>query len=456
MNLPALRSRAATWVFGLVQLASVALLLVAGPALADVELRVEGRPVNAPIQAFVTVTDANGPVPGLDEGDFTVSLDGVPLTLSAGDLTLPPALDPNQHVSVVFAMDYSVSVVNSWRTQMEDAVVNFIGAMEPGDYAAVIKYNTDSGATVVVEFTEIDGGPGNSALVDGVRSDYGGNGSNTLDALIEALQHIEASQATLPQGPKAIILVGDGGENGSTATEADVIALANELSIPIFTIGVGEFDLPGRQAMLDNLGSETSGEFYPAPDAAAIDNAYVDVSELLNNEYLITIQSGLMDCEPHVLEVAVQGQAAPATATFTRRVCDTEPDPFSFTSLSDRAPSTGATSNTVTITGIEKPAHISVINGNYSIGCAEGAFTVDPGTIENGQTVCVRHQSSSEFSTPKTTTLTVGGFAATFTTTTRADGGGGGGGDGGGGVTGLLELLLGLGGLLLARRRIAA
>ncbi len=118
-------------------------------------------------------------------------------------------------------------------------------------------------------------------------------------------------------------------------------------------------------------------------------------------------------------------------------------------------PAAELTSNTVTITGIEVPAHISVITGTYSIGCT-GTFTSAPGTINSGQTVCVGQRASDNFSTSKTSTLTIGGVASTFTTTTRAQGnGGGGGGGGGGGATGVLELLLGLGVLLLGRRRAA-
>ncbi len=180
------------------------------------------------------------------------------------------------------------------------------------------------------------------------------------------------------------------------------------------------------------------------------------MADLLNNEYLIAYVSAITDCGEHEIEVEVPSTAEPAVSVaFTRRVCDTEPDPFSFTSRTGLAPSTGATSETVTITGIEVPAHISVIGGTYSIGCTD-TFTNDPDTIESGDTVCVRHQTSAAFSTDKTTTLTVGGFAATFTTTTGAQGGGGGnGGSGGGGATGLFELMLGFAALIFGRRRMA-
>ncbi len=439
---------------------SAALLVLsamfAAPAQAQVvvELRVEGRPADAPIQAFVKVTDAGVPVPSLDETDFTVLLDGAPLTIASGDVTLPPSLDPTQRVSVVFAMDYSASVVNLHRADMEAAVNAFIAAMLPGDHAAVVKFNATNpaGASVVTAFTEIDdGGPNDIALNAGVNSDYPGNGTNMADALLVALEHLQTSSATLPPGPKAIILIGDGSNSDGTASVEDVIAQANADSIPIFTIGIGEFSGPGRTAALTDLGLQTGGAFFPAPDAADIENAYVTVGDLLNNEYLISIVNGITDCAPHELEVTVMGVTD--SAIFTRRTCDTEPDAFTFTSLTDRAPGTGVTSNTVTITGIEVPAHISVIQGNYSIGCTE-TFINTPGNIASGETVCLRHQSSAAFSTAHTTTLTVGGFAATFTSTTRADSGGGGGGGGGGGALGFLALL-GLGSLLLARRRVA-
>ena len=428
------------------------------PAWADVEVRVEARPLSEPIQVFVKVTDAGGnPVPGLTADDFTVREDGVALLTADLDLTLPPSLDPNQHVSVVFAMDYSASVVRVARAEMEAAVINFIGTMVDGDFAAIIKFNATNpaGASVVVPFTKIDSGAGNPALIAGVQSDYPGNGTNTLDALMLALNHMVTPPAPLPDGPKAVILVGDGGDSGSAASEEDVVALANENSVPIFTIGVGDFASPGRTDLLDGLATESGGEFFPAPDAEDIEEAYTFVADLLSNEYLIAYVSAIADCGEHEIEVEVPSTGDPTVSVpFTRRVCDTEPDPFSFTARTGLAPSTGATSNTVTITGIEVPAHISIISGTYSIGCTD-EFTNDPDTIEAGDTVCVRHQTSAAFSTDKTTTLWVGGFAATFTTTTGAQGGGGGGDSGGGGATGLFELLLGFAALLFGRRRMA-
>lgn len=423
-------------------------VLAAVPAWADVALRVEAQPITEPIQAFVTVTDVNGnPVAGLTAADFTVTLDGVPVVIQPAYLTLPPAQDPDQKVSVVLAMDFSTSVTRFARAALEDAVIAFIDAMNDGDFAAIVKFNGELGASIVQPFVAIDHGTNSAALAAVVMEDYPGSGTNMYDALQLSLEHFITPPNPLPPGPKAVILVSDGLETDSFATESGVISLANDDSIPIFTIGVGDFSEPRPLERLTVLAEETGGIFLPAPTDVEIAASYATLSQLLNNEYLLTIASGITDCAEHTLEITVAGQAAPASAIFTRRNCDVLPDPFSFASQTGLRTNRSATSNTITITGIETAATINSSNGRYSIGCND-VFTNTSGTISNGQTVCVSHTTSTEFSTSKVTTLTVGDGSATFTTTTRAEPA-----SGGGGATGALELLIGL--WLLKRRRTA-
>lgn len=445
---------------------SLALLgsLVAGTAVAAVDVRVEGRPASAPIEVYVTVTDlAGNPLGGYDETDFEVTIDGNPITIGSGDLTQPPSQDPNQQVSVVFTMDYSPSVVDAARADMEQAVVDFIDGMNDGDFAAVVKFNNThpNGASVVASFTEVVNGAGNNPTLEAAaRSDYPGDGTNLLDALGVSLNQILTPPAPLPNGPKAIVLVSDGGEFDSTeVTQSEVLALANANSIPIFTIGVADISEPGFEELLTALAGETGGDFFPAPTPETIAAAYDTILVRLLNEYLLTITGsiadGITDCAEHDLSVTVTGQAT-VIVPFTRRTCDTEPDAFSFTAQTGLDRNEVVTSNEVTINGIEVPAHISVLLGTYSIGCGpnDADFTDQPGTIAAGDTVCVRQTASGQTSTTKVSTLTIGGVAGTFSTTTAAATGGGGGG-GGGGAFGLFELLLAFSAVLFGRRRTA-
>lgn len=96
---------------------------------------------------------------------------------------------------------------------------------------------------------------------------------------------------------------------------------------------------------------------------------------------------------------------------------DTTPDSFSFAAQTGVDFATELNSNTVTITGINTAADISVSNGSYSIGC-DGGFTTATGTIGAGDSVCVSHTSAATCLTSVTTQLTVGGVVADFVSTT--------------------------------------
>ena len=97
---------------------------------------------------------------------------------------------------------------------------------------------------------------------------------------------------------------------------------------------------------------------------------------------------------------------------------DTTPDAFSFTAQTGVALSTLATSNTITVAGINTVSPISIVGGTYSVN--GGAYTAVAGTVSNGGTVTVQQTSSASFGTLTTSTLTIGGVAGTFDVTTLA------------------------------------
>ena len=104
------------------------------------------------------------------------------------------------------------------------------------------------------------------------------------------------------------------------------------------------------------------------------------------------------------------------TFSVTTRGADTTPDAFSFTDQTNVTLSTVITSNSITVTGIETAAAISVSGGEYAID--GGAFTNTAGTVTNGQTVTVQHTSSSLFTTVTSTLLSIGGIDGLFSSTT--------------------------------------
>ena len=390
----AVRARTLAWF--IVLCVGPAMTLVA-PAEAEVVVRVESRPSSEPVEAYVKVTGNAGPVSGLDASDFRIWVDDVEIAIQPTDFTLPTSQGGDRHVSVVFVMDYSGTIQSTALAALESAVRGFINQMAIGDEAAIIKFNASRGIEVVHEFVPIDGGANNDSLKAAVNSDYPGTGSPVLDAVLLGVNQFVTPPHPLPAGPKAIILVSDGGENQSDATQNEVIALANANSIPVFTIGIGDVTQPGRTELMQGLGDETGGIYYPPePNDEHIDEAYASIAELLSNEYLIKFVDGIADCAVHSLRVKVTGQDA-VKVRYTRRACDTEPNPFGFTALSGVDPNETVTSDEVAIGGITDgvPAHISVLQGSYSIGCS-GTFTANPGQIADGETVCVQQQASGE------------------------------------------------------------
>ncbi|HXW09120.1 MAG TPA: VWA domain-containing protein [Steroidobacteraceae bacterium] len=292
---------------------------------AAVTLRVDAQPVADPIQVFVNVTSAAGaPVTGLQAGDFAVRVDGT--TVSSPTFSLPPASGGGK-VSVVLAMDMSQSVQNAALESMQQAVIGFLDSMQNGDYAAIVKFNNTNPdkASLVQDFTPIDGGAGNSALESAVMAPYPGSGSNVLDGVTLAINTLGSPSVALPSGPKAIVLVSDGRDNASTATLDTVVSAATAASIPVFTIGVGDLTTTGGR-LLSDLATRTGAEYIPAPDNGDIAEAYARISQRLGNEYVLTFNSSITDCNSHSVQVDVAGNGS-ATSQFQRCTDSGNPPP---------------------------------------------------------------------------------------------------------------------------------
>src|SRR5688572_17285374 len=117
---------------GHVVLGIVSTMALVAPARADVDVRVESRPADAPIEAFIKVKTNNVPVAGLTAADFRIFVDGEEVPIAPADFTLPPAQGGPQSVSVVMVMDYSGSVQSTALNALETAVKDFINQMAPG------------------------------------------------------------------------------------------------------------------------------------------------------------------------------------------------------------------------------------------------------------------------------------------------------------------------------------
>ena len=126
--------------------------------------------------------------------------------------------------------------------------------------------------------------------------------------------------------------------------------------------------------------------------------------------------TSLASTGPVTIEVTDdEGQTGTVTVQIQPTV-DSMPDAFSFPAVTGAAVSTIVQSAQITVSGISAPAAIGVAGGEYSIN--GGAFTSQPGTVVNGNTVRVRLTSAPIGSTTTSAALTIGGVSALFSVTT--------------------------------------
>lgn len=99
---------------------------------------------------------------------------------------------------------------------------------------------------------------------------------------------------------------------------------------------------------------------------------------------------------------------------------DTQPEPFAFVEQTGVDPRTRRFSNTITISGINRPTTISVSGPSSAYSVNGAAAVTAAGMVVSGDTVRVQHLSSTDSNTTVVTTLTVGGVTGVFRTTTNA------------------------------------
>lgn len=97
---------------------------------------------------------------------------------------------------------------------------------------------------------------------------------------------------------------------------------------------------------------------------------------------------------------------------------DTTPDQFTLIDQNNLARSTPVESNVITVSGINAPTTISVDVGEYRVNA--GTYTSTASTVNNGDTVQLRNDTSPDYSTSVDMVCDIGGVTDTWTITAEA------------------------------------
>jgi len=124
----------------------------------------------------------------------------------------------------------------------------------------------------------------NTPTKNELRSQYGG-GTLLYDALSDASKEVMKNQ----QGRKALIVLSDGGENGSNASLADAVQEAQRTNTLIYTILFtdGGFGSDFGKRVMERLAKETGGSYFEVSKKLTIDQVFAQIEEDLRSQYSI-------------------------------------------------------------------------------------------------------------------------------------------------------------------------
>ena len=221
-----------------------------------------------------TVSDTKGhQVKGLSKDDFHI--------IEAGqDQTIQFVRPEDTPATVGLVIDNSGSMRRK-RSDVIDAAVAFAEAGNPQDEIFIVNFNerVSMGLPAEMAFTsdlnQLRAALGNTRA-EGKTALY--------DAVAAALKHVQ----TGTQQRKALVVISDGGDNASGATESDVLALAEQSNATIYTIEIDDPDDKDQNPkVLQDLERLTAGEAYRAKSLDELPGIWRKIAGGIRDQYTI-------------------------------------------------------------------------------------------------------------------------------------------------------------------------
>jgi len=223
-------------------------------------MRVDVRMVLVP----VTVTDAlDRPVMDLPAESFQLFEDDLPQKIVSIFREEGP-------VSVGFVFDASSSMKNRMDVSRK-AIEQFMRDAARGDEFLLVRFSDR--AKLVQRFT--DDPDAILGALSGVQPD---GWTALLDAVYLGVQQMKSAR----QPRKALFVLTDGSDNNSRYTESELMNLAREADVRIYTIGLFE-----RPRFLEKIATETGGRAYLARKLKDLPETVDRLSNELRNQYVL-------------------------------------------------------------------------------------------------------------------------------------------------------------------------
>lgn len=236
------------------------------------------------VTVYVSVTNAAGEPVGIDPSTIQIFENGQLMQLidirgggeAVGGKNIP--------VTTMLVIDISGSMDKGNKIgAARDAAKAYINGMRAEDQAGVITFDTH-----VYRVQDVT--PDKAVLtaaIDGLKT---GSDTAMYDGILEATKALESIS-----GRKAILVLSDGLDNQSSATEEDIVSNVGPSGLTVSAIGFGEPGASGQagidEAGLKSLTGRTGGQYAYVTDAATLTNIYQQTGQGFQSEYAVTYKS---------------------------------------------------------------------------------------------------------------------------------------------------------------------
>ena len=233
------------------------------------------------VTVYVSVTNAAGEPVGVDPATIQISESGKVMQavgIQGGGQAVGGEIVP---VTTLLVIDISGSMDKGNKMDAaKEAAKAYISGMREGDQAGLITFDTQ-----VYRVQEVTADKAAlTAAIDGLKT---GSDTAMYNGILEATKALEGVS-----GRKAILVLSDGLDNQSSATEEDIVTTVGPSGLTISAIGFGEPGVNGQagidEAGLKSLTSRTGGQYAYTSDATALSAQYQEYGQAFQSEYAIT------------------------------------------------------------------------------------------------------------------------------------------------------------------------
>lgn len=228
------------------------------------------------VELFTTVTDSSGhPVKGLIAKDFEIQENGKPQTIARFEQV------ENLPLNLGIAIDTSFSMASSL-DEAHRAAAGFLRAVvTPKDRCFAIAFATRPALLI----PPVDDAEAVALSLEEMRA-FGRTALH--DAIINSLYYFRGQR-----GQRALVLLTDGDDTGSSTSWADALEFARRSGVAIYTIGLGISEIKlGPRGKLSDLAQVSGGRAFFIDRAEELSGVYEQIEDELRSRYFLTYNSG--------------------------------------------------------------------------------------------------------------------------------------------------------------------